>query len=173
MSIEEYLCYSGAAIIVVAIIVVLYRRMHPKMKHGEILPADVMKAKYNLTAEHYKPPRLNPERVPHHLRDLLPIAAKWGIGDDIIRDDFQQRAPESEKQELGELLSGRGQAINEWLDSFGGNPMPPEAAAFMYMMLDLDEMGIRIAMTNSGQHPLEPTAPSCDQKGLLMEYYER
>jgi hypothetical protein len=104
MSIEEYLCYSGAAIIVVAIIVVLYRRMHPKMKHGEILPADVMKAKYNLTAEHYKPPRLNPERVPHRLRDLLPIAAKWGIGDDIIRDDFQQRAPESEKQELGELI---------------------------------------------------------------------
>jgi hypothetical protein len=150
MTIEEYLCYGSAVVIVVVIIVVLYRRMHPKMKHGEILPADVMKAKYNLTAEHYKPPQLNPEIVPHHLRDLLPIAEKWGIEDDIVRDDFQQKAPENEKQELGKLLSGRGQAINKWLDSFGSNPMPPEAAVFMYMMLGLDEMGIHIAISNSG-----------------------
>ena len=149
MAIEEYVCYGSADIVVVVIIVVLYRRMHPKMKRGEILPANMMKAKYNLTAERYKPPRLNPQKVPKHLRDLLPIAAKWGIGDDIIRDDFQQKAPENEKQELGELLNGRGQAISEWLDSFGSNPMPPEAAAFMYMMLGLDEMGIRITMANN------------------------
>ena len=119
------------------------------MEPGEILPADGMKAKYHLTAEHYKPPRLNPKRVPKHLRDLLPMAAEWGIGDDIIRDDFQQKASENEKQELGELLSGRGQAINEWLDLFGNNPISLEEAAFMYMMLGLDEMGILVAMTNS------------------------
>jgi hypothetical protein len=150
MAIEEYICYSGAAIAIVVIILMLYRRIHPKMKHGEILPADTMKAKYNLTAEHYKPPRLKPEQVPQHLRDLLPMAIKWGIEDDIIRNDFQQNASNNEKLELQESLSGKGQAINEWLDSFGSNLMPPEAAAFMYMMLGLDEMGIRITMTDNG-----------------------
>jgi hypothetical protein len=149
MAIEEYVCFGSAAIVIIVIIMVLYRRKHPKMKHGEILPAKVMKAKYNLTFDYYKPPRLNPQRVPKHLRDLLPIATKWGIGDDIIRDDFHHKTSENEKKELGELLSGRGQAINEWLDSFGNNPMPPEAAAFMYMMLGLDEMGIPVTMINS------------------------
>ena len=150
MTIEEYICYGGAAAIIVVIIVVLYRRTHPKMRHGEILPADEMKAKYDLTAERYKPPQLNPKQIPQHLRDLLPMVVKWGIGDDIIRDDLQQKASEDEKQELRDSLYGRGQAIKEWLDSFGSNPMPPEAAAFMYMMLGLDEMGIRITVTDSG-----------------------
>ena len=114
MTIEEYLCYGSATIIAAVIIVVLYRRTHPKMKHGEILPANAMKAKYNLTTGRYKPARLNPGRVPHHLRDLLPIAAKWRIGDDIIRDDFQQKALESEKQELAVCRRSRFNA-----DSWG------------------------------------------------------
>lgn len=144
MSTGEYLVYGSAALIVVASCIVLYRRRTPKMKYGEILPAREMKAKYNLTIENYKPPQLNPERVPPHLRGLLPIAAKWGICDDIIRDDLQNKTLESERQELAEMLSGRVQAINEWLDSFDSDPMPPEAAAFMYMMLGLDEMGIDV-----------------------------
>jgi len=111
------------------------------MKHGEILPADEMKAKYNLTAESYKPPKLDPENVPEHLRDLLPLAAKWGIGDDIIRDDFEQKASEDEKQELKNSLSGRMAEITKWLDSFeAGEPMSDEAACFMTMQLALDEM---------------------------------
>ena len=79
MVIEEYLFYGSAAIIVAVIIVVLYRRTHTKMKHGEILAADVMKAKYNLTVEHYKPLRMNPERVPQHLRDLREQDLRSGV----------------------------------------------------------------------------------------------
>jgi len=69
------------------------------------------------------------------------LAAKWGIGDDIIRDDFEQKASEGEKQELKESLSGRTAEVTQWLDSFGvGKPMPEEAACFMYMLEALDEM---------------------------------
>ncbi len=113
------------------------------MKHGEILPADEMKAKYSLTAESYKPPKLAPEKVPENLRDLLPLAAKWGIGDDIIRDDFEQKSIEDEKQKLKNSLSGRTAEITQWLDSFeAGKPMSDEAACFMYMLEALDEMGL-------------------------------
>jgi hypothetical protein len=127
---------------------VLHRRTHPRTKHHEILPIHVFQERYDLTAESYTPPRLDPEAVPQHLRDLLPMATKWGIGDDVIRDDFQEKASEEEKLELQRLLNGKGQAINDWLDSFGNNLMSDEAAAFMYMMLGLDEMEITIDLTD-------------------------
>ena len=118
----------------------------PRMKHGEILSTEAMKAKYNLTADRYHPPQLDPGNVPEHLRNLVPLAAKWGIGDDIIRQDFQQKASEEEEQELQDALTGRGEAINEWLDSFSysGKQMSEEAIAFMYMMLSVEEMGMGI-----------------------------
>jgi len=140
----DYFLIIGTIIVIVALAIVLYRWRYPRMKHGEILPADVMKAKYHLTADRYKPPHLDTQKVPEHLRDLLPLAAKWGIDDDIIRDDFQQKASEEEKLELQKSLNGRRQAINEWLDSFGSGIMSQEAAAFMYMMLGLDEMDINV-----------------------------
>ena len=120
------------------------------MKHGEILPAGEAKRRFRLTAKRYQPPQFDPEKVPPHLRDLLPVAAKWGIGDDIIRSDLQQHASDEERRELQEQLRGRGQAINEWLNSFGGDLMPEEAAAFMYMLLGVDEMRIDITMRGAG-----------------------
>lgn len=127
-------------ILLIAILVIFLNR-RAKMKHGKILPAEKMKEKYNLTAERYKAPRLDSEKVPEHLRDLLPLAAKWGIGDDVMRDDFEQKASEDEKQELKNALSGRTAQVTQWLDSFeAGRPMPEEAACFMYMLQALDEM---------------------------------
>ena len=137
---SNYISIGLVGIVLVAIFMIFLSRRQ-RMKHGEILPANEMKAEYNLTAERYKPPRLDPEKVPQQLRDLLPLAAKWGIGDDIIRDDFEQKASEDEKQELKNSLSGRTSEVTKWLDSFGiGKPMPKEAACFMYMLEALDEM---------------------------------
>ena len=41
-------------------------------------------------------------------------------------------------------LDGRTQAINQWLDSFRGGKITEEAAAFLYMLEGLDEMGIQV-----------------------------
>ena len=140
MSNSNYISIGLVGIVLIAILMIFLNR-RPRMKHGEILPANEMKAKYNLTAERYKPPRLDPEKVPEQLRDLLPLAAKWGIGDDIIREDFEQKASEGEKQELKNSLSGRTAEVTQWLDSFEiGKPMPEEAACFMYMLEALAEM---------------------------------
>ena len=140
---SNYISIGLVGIVLLIAILMVFLNHRPRMKHGEILPANEMKAKYNLTAESYKHPKLDPEKVPEHLRNLLPLAAKWGIGDDIIRDDLEQKASEDEKQELKNSLSGRMTEVTQWLDSFDvGKPMPEEAACFMYMQQALDEMGL-------------------------------
>ncbi len=85
------------AVVVVVIIVTVLLGRRPRMRYGEILPAGEMQEKYNLTAERYKPPDLDPGKVPDNLRDLLGLSIKWWIGDDIIRYDFEQKASEEEK----------------------------------------------------------------------------
>ncbi len=40
------------------------------------------------------------EAVPAKLRDLLSFALTWGIGDDVIRDDWHQKAGEADKEAL-------------------------------------------------------------------------
>jgi len=140
----DYIHFAGLALMIVTSIFVLWRMRHPKPKYGEILPANEMKAKYHLTADRYKPPRLDPQKVPENLRDLLPLAAKWGIPDDIIRDDFEQKASDEEKEAFKNSLTGRTAEITQWLDSFELNePMSTEAAQFMYMLEALDEMKLR------------------------------
>jgi hypothetical protein len=138
-----YILCIGAAVTIGLTLLWLFSRHRVKMKHGEILPADVMKAKYALTAGRYEPPHLEREQVPPHLRDLIGLAERWGIPDDIIRDDFEQEATAAEKDEFQARLRGRTKDIREWLDSFEtGRPMPEAPAHFMFMLEALDEMGL-------------------------------
>ena len=110
------------------------------MTYGEIGSAKDLQKKYSLYA--YKRPiiKLNPDLVPEDLRDLIPMAEKWGINDDIIRSDFHEKSSAKSKLELKEKLNGRIDRINEWLDSFKENQMTEEAGAFMFMTLGADEM---------------------------------
>ncbi|MCK4488719.1 MAG: hypothetical protein KAU23_00575 [Anaerolineales bacterium] len=85
-------------------------------------------------------PRINPSRVPEHLRPFIPLAAKFGIGDDGIRYDVASAAPVEEKRQLREVFDFRSEDIDQWIDSFGDEPMSDEAAAFMYMLLATDEL---------------------------------
>ncbi len=133
-------CLTISSILFLIVFAIRYRLRKRRMKHGEILPSHVMKDKYGLSIENYKPPITNPKVVPENLRDLLPLAEKWGIADDIIRNDFQEKASDEEKKELVNALDGKWLEITEWLDSFGTNIMPLEAALFMYMQLGYDEM---------------------------------
>ena len=131
-----------AVIIVVAIVIA--RRRLPRI--GEILPADEMKRKYGLVAENRPEIHIDPELVPESLRDLIPMAEKWGIGDDIIRGDVCDRATEDERREFQDAVRGRLEAVTAWLDSFDDsskdNYMTEDAGHFMYMQLALDEMAL-------------------------------
>lgn len=139
--------YVLVGIVLLVVVVYLFsRKRQPAMKVGEILPAGVMKEKYGLTAENRPTIEIDAENVPAHLRDLIPLAEKWGVGDDIIRNDIQEKADESELTEFKNALRGRTDQVTAWLDSFDAepgtdNPMSEEAGYFMYMLLALDESG--------------------------------
>jgi hypothetical protein len=79
--------------------------------------------------------------VPEGLRELLPLAERWGIGDDVDRSEAIEQASPEELAELRAAVYEHSAAITEWLDSFGsGAGMSEEAAAFMYMQLAVEEM---------------------------------
>lgn len=84
--------------------------------------------------------RLDANNVPAELRHLVPLAERWGIGDDVDRNAAVDRATPAERAELERAVTPVHARITAWLDSFGQQPMPDEAAAFMYMQLALEEM---------------------------------
>ena len=83
---------------------------------------------------------LDVDNVPADLRHLVPFAERWGIGDDVDRNAAVDRATTAERAELERAIAPVDARITAWLNSFGQQPMPDEAAAFMYMQLALEEM---------------------------------
>lgn len=113
----------------------------PPLQHGQIGTAAELAAQRGPTLP--EPIHLHRDRVPPDLVDLIPFAEKWGISDDVLRDEMQERATAAEKQAMGDALKNRHARITAWLDSFPqGQPMSDEAAAFMYMQVGADEMGL-------------------------------
>lgn len=123
-----------------------------------IQPASRLRREFNLYAENRPYLKLDPAKVPTDLRILIPLAEKWGIGDDIIRNDLIDKASVAEKQELHDVLYEPYERLTEWLSSFPAGEMSDEAEAFMYMRGALDEMGYYIAEEKSAapQAPVQP-----------------
>jgi hypothetical protein len=109
-----------------------------------IASAAQLQREYGLYAENRPVIHLDPERVPSTLRPLISLAEKWGIGDDIIRNDYIGKASEAEKRELHDAFYEPFEQVTAWLNSFKAGPMTEEAEAFMYTQLALDEMGYYI-----------------------------
>jgi hypothetical protein len=110
----------------------------------DIAPAADLQKHFGLYAENRPIAKLDPEHVPAHLRHIVPLAEKWGIGDDIIRNDLIDKSSRVERCELHDALYEPFEDITVWLNSFAGRSLSPEAEAFMYMQSALDEMGYHI-----------------------------
>jgi tetratricopeptide (TPR) repeat protein len=97
-----------------------------------------------LLDEHRSAIRIDPEKVPAPLRDLIPLALEWGVGDDGSRGYLTDRATGKKKAALRKALPLKRRAeIQDWLDSLGPDGVKgPEAGAFAYLLEALDEMGI-------------------------------
>jgi len=74
--------------------------------------------------------------VPERLGDLVPLAYKWGIGDDLARSDLEESSSDAEKQELRLALTGRIEQVTEWLDSFAADSVHPGAFSNFCSMLE-------------------------------------
>ena len=84
--------------------------------------------------------QLDASKVPEDLRSLVPLAERWGIGDDVDRNAKVEKATDAERAELKNAIDPVSTRITAWLDSFPSGAMTDEAAAFMYMQLALEEM---------------------------------
>jgi hypothetical protein len=83
---------------------------------------------------------LDPSAVPERLRPLVPLAARWGIGDDVERWEHIERSSPADREALAAALAPYQAEITAWLDSFEPGAMSDEAAAFMYTQVALEEM---------------------------------
>jgi hypothetical protein len=119
----------------------------------DIAPAAELQRHFGLYAENRPVIQLDPALVPPDLRHLIPLAEKWGIGDDIIRNDLIDKSSSVEKRELHDALYEPFERITEWLNSFARSPLSEEAAAFMHLQSALAEMGFYISEEKQGPPP--------------------
>ncbi|MEM7362804.1 MAG: hypothetical protein AAF525_02165 [Pseudomonadota bacterium] len=75
-----------------------------------------MQMEYGLYAENRDWIEIEEAQVPKELRELIPYAVYWGIGDDIIRSDFIEKAGKEEKLAFAIALTGRTQEVTLWPD---------------------------------------------------------
>jgi hypothetical protein len=129
----------GVLVALVVVAVVLRSRGAPQ---PEIAPAGELRDRLDTSLEAYAQIEIDPANVPDDLRDLIPFAEQWGIGDDVLRADYEEAASAEEKARFKAALTGRTARITEWLDSFGTELMSEEAGMFMYMLEALDEQGL-------------------------------
>jgi hypothetical protein len=118
----------------------------------DIAPASELQKHFGLYAENRPVIQLDTKRVPPDLRHLIPLAEKWGVGDDIIRNDLIDKSSSLEKRELHDALYGPFERITEWLTT-ADRPLSDEAEAFMYMQEALDEMGFFIGEEKRTEPP--------------------
>jgi hypothetical protein len=116
------------------------KRKHKPDEHWEVLPAGEMRRKYGLYAERRPFIRLDPKRVPELLRELIPLAEKYGISDDLIREDFFAKTPKRELTKLKRTLAKHHDLLDEWLagPEADGPGFSDEYIAFSAMRMGID-----------------------------------
>jgi tetratricopeptide (TPR) repeat protein len=85
--------------------------------------------------------QVDPQLVPEPLRALVPHARKWGIGDDVSRAYFVERASRKEKAALRKALAPHLDAVNAWLDTSPAEKFTNEQTALLYLLEAFEEMG--------------------------------
>jgi len=83
---------------------------------------------------------VDPARVPASFRGLTAWATRLGIGDDYCRRQLTDRLTPAEKAEVRRAVTERAFDIQAWVDTFEPGALPAEAAAFMYLLLGVEEM---------------------------------
>ncbi len=116
------------------------RKKRNSDEQWEVLPAAEMRHKHGLYAENRPVINLDPERVPEPLRALIPLAEKFGIADDLIREDFFAKAPESELSHLKKTLVAYDGHLDDWLagPEAEGPQFSDEYIAFSAMRMGVD-----------------------------------
>jgi hypothetical protein len=89
--------------------------MTPDQPRFEVASGKELIDRYGLTAANRQTIRLDATRVPEQFRIWIPLAERWGIGDDLIREDCVSTAAPSELRELLEFGDAYDEVLDEWL----------------------------------------------------------
>jgi hypothetical protein len=81
----------------------------------EILPAGETRAKYGLTAENRPTIHLDVAKVPAALRHLIPLAERFGVSDDLIREDLLAKTTADALEAMREAVRPHEDAFDAWL----------------------------------------------------------
>ncbi|HOD13944.1 MAG TPA: hypothetical protein PK307_02990 [Spirochaetota bacterium] len=84
---------------------------------------------------------LNASCVPAGLRDLVPLAARWGVTDPEVRDEIEKEMTAAQAGEVRDAVHSRAPEIRAWL----GTALPlgacaDEAAAFGGLLALYDDV---------------------------------
>jgi len=85
-------------------------------------------------------PKLTEEEVPKQLRDLIPLARKFGVGDAADRDEIMKAASPNDLADLEEKVMPRQQDISDWLDTFSETEISDTVSFFLYLGSACDEV---------------------------------
>ena len=90
---------------------------------------------------------LNPDNVPSVLVPLLPMAEKWGIGDDLVREASVSKASRQELESLLHCIDDISDAdLYGWLsgpESFNRNPSQ-EYLAITCLTMAIDSAKLKL-----------------------------
>jgi hypothetical protein len=108
----------------------------------EVLPVGVARNKYGLYAENRAVLTLNPKNVPKSLRQLIPLAQRWGESDDIIREDIVKKSSKKERKALKQAIADNKDLLEEWLagPKAAGPTFSKEYIAFSAMVMAADTL---------------------------------
>jgi hypothetical protein len=85
------------------------------------------------------------KNIPENLRQLIPLLKKWCIADDSEREQLMEETSEKQKLKLLTVVNPYITGINEFLDSFGDEPLSHEAI----LLGNLAELVSELQITNS------------------------
>ena len=105
-----------------------------------VMRADEMRRQYGLVAENRPAITLRPEMVPKPLGHLITHAERWGVSDDLIREDMAMKATEDELRQLKEAVKACDAELTDWLagPEASGPDYSPEYVAFSAMRMLVD-----------------------------------
>jgi hypothetical protein len=90
---------------------------------------------------------LNPSNVPAPLVALLPMAEKWGVGDDFEREEALNKASREELEELVHSIDAiTDEDLFDWLsgnESFNANPSA-EYLAITNLTMAIDSAKLKL-----------------------------
>ena len=92
------------------------------------------------------------EEAPPPLRDLIPLADRWGIADNHRRDEALRAASDDELHAFVQALANRCSEIDAWLDALPAaiRDWPPVAIRFLWLRKTWHEAACELHAKDAG-----------------------